>query len=61
MSLRGLMLCFPGFSRRRREEIEQHNDEVMQNRGMLRTLSEAALHLSKQELPFRGHDSSSAW
>ena len=29
------------FSRARREEIELYNDEVRQNRGMLRTLSEA--------------------
>ena len=47
------------FSRARREEIERHNDEVRQNRGMLRTLSEAVLYLSRQELPFRGHDESS--
>ena len=47
------------FSRARREEIEQHNDEVRQNRGMLRTLSEADLYLSRQELPSRGHDESS--
>ena len=40
------------FSRVRREEIERHNDEVRQNRGMLRTLSEAVLYLSRQELPF---------
>ena len=40
------------FSRARREEIERHNDEVRQNRGMLRTLSEAVLYLSRQELPF---------
>ena len=36
------------FSRARREEIERHNDEVRQNRGMLRTLSEAVLYLSRQ-------------
>ena len=47
------------FSRARREEIELYNDEVRQNRGMLRTLSEAVLCLSSQELPFRGHDESS--
>ena len=44
------------FSRARREEIERHNEEVRQNREMLRTLSEAVLYLAKQELPFRGHD-----
>ena len=47
-------------SRARRDEIERHNDEVRQNRGMLRTLSEAVLYLSKQELLFRGHDESSS-
>ena len=34
-------------SRARRDVIERHNDEVKQNRGMLRTLSEAVLYLSK--------------
>ena len=48
------------FSRARREEIELYNDEVRQNRGMLRTLCEAVLYLSRQELPFRGHDESSS-
>ena len=48
------------FSRARREEIERHNDEVRQNRGMPGTLSEAVLYLSRQELPFRGHDESSS-
>ena len=43
------------FSRARREEIERHNEEVRQNREMLRTLPEAVLNLAKQELPFRGH------
>ena len=47
------------FSRARREEIERRNDKVRQNRGMLRTLSEAVLYLSRKELPFRGHDESS--
>ena len=46
-------------SRARRDEIERHNDEVRQYRGMLRTLYEAVLYLSKQALPFRGHDESS--
>ena len=46
-------------SRARRDEIERHNDEVRQNRGMLRTPSEAVLYLSKRDLPFRGHDESS--
>ena len=48
------------FSRARREEIERHNEEVRQNREILKTLSEAVLYLAKQELPFRGHDESSA-
>ena len=48
------------FSRARREEIERQNDEVRQNRGMLRTLSDAVLCLSSQELPFRGHNESSS-
>ena len=48
------------FSRARREEIEWYNEEVRQNREMLKTLSEAVLYLAKQELPFRGHDESSA-
>ena len=48
------------FARAWREEIERQNDEVRQNRGMLRTLSEAVLYLSRQELSFRGHDESSS-
>ena len=34
------------FSRARREEIERHNEEVRQNREMLRTLSGAVLYLA---------------
>ena len=45
-------------SRARREEINSHNEEVRQNREMLKTISEAALYLSKQELAFRGNDES---
>ena len=44
------------FSRARREEVERHNEEVRQNREMLKTLSEAVLFLAKQEVAFRGHD-----
>ena len=44
------------FSRARREEVERHNEEVRQNRGMLKILIEAVLLLGKQELSFRGHD-----
>ena len=40
------------FSRARREEIDMHNEHVRQNRDMLKTISEAALFLAKQELPF---------
>ena len=47
------------FSRARREEVERFNEEVRQNRAALRTLTEAVLYLSKQELTFRGHDESS--
>ena len=47
------------FSRARREEVERFNEEVRQNRAALRTLTEAVLYLSKQELSFRGHDESS--
>ena len=48
------------FLRARSEEIEGCSKEVRQNREVLRTLSEAVLYLAKQELPFRGHDESSA-
>ena len=48
------------FSRARRDDIEQHNEEVRQNREMLKTLSEGVIYLAKQELPFRGHDESSS-
>ena len=46
------------FLRIRREEVERFNEEVRQNRAALRTLTEAVLYLSKQELSFRGHDES---
>ena len=46
------------FSRARREEVQRHNEQVRQNREMLKTISEAVLFLSKQELAFRGHDES---
>ena len=35
------------FSRTRKEEVESHNGEVRQNRGMLRIHSEAVLYSSK--------------
>ena len=46
-------------SQARREEIKRHNEEVRQNREILRTITNAVLYLGKQELPFRGHDESS--
>jgi hypothetical protein len=46
------------FSRARREDVERHNEQVRQNREMLKTISEAVLYLGKQELAFRGHDES---
>ena len=38
----------------RREEIKRHNEEVRQNREILKTITNAVLYLGKQELPFRG-------
>ena len=46
-------------SQARREEIKRHNEEVRQNREMLKTITNAVLYLGKQEMPFRGHDESS--
>ena len=46
------------FSRARREEVQRHNEQVRQNRETLKTISEAILFLSKQELAFRCHDES---
>ena len=46
-------------SHARREEIRRHNEQVRQNREILKLLTDAVLYLSKQELPFRGHDESS--
>ena len=46
-------------SQARREEIKRHNEEVRQNREILKTITNAVLYLGKQELPFRGHDESS--
>ena len=46
------------FSRVRREEVQRHNEQVRQNRETLKTISEAILFLSKQELAFRCHDES---
>ena len=42
------------FSRARRKEVQRHNEQVRQNRETLKTISEAVLFLSKQELAFRG-------
>ena len=39
--------------------MQHHNEQVRQNRETLKTISEAVLFLSKQELlAFRGHDES---
>ena len=46
------------FSRARREEVQRHNEQVRQNRETLKTISEAILFLSKQELAFRCHNES---
>jgi uncharacterized protein (DUF488 family) len=45
-------------SQARRDEIQCHNEEVRQNREILKTITEAVLYLSKQELVFRGHNES---
>ena len=45
-------------SQARRDEIQHHNEEVRQNREMLKNITEAVLSLSGQELAFRGHDES---
>ena len=45
-------------SQARRDEIQRHNEEVRQNREMLKNLTQAVLYLSRQELAFRGHDES---
>ena len=42
----------------RRDEIQRHNEEVRQNREILKTVTETVLYLSKQELAFRGLDES---
>ena len=38
--------------------MQRHNEQVRQNREALKTISEAILFLSKQELAFRCHDES---
>ncbi len=45
-------------SQARRDEIQRHNEEVRQNREILKTVTEAVLYLSKQELAFKGHHKS---
>ena len=44
------------FSRASREAIKRHNEEVRQNRDMLKNITEAMLYLANQELASRGHD-----
>ena len=53
-----LDLVWTLISQARRDEIQRHNEEVSQNREMLKTITEAVLYLSRQELAFRGHDGS---
>ena len=48
------------FSRARREAVERYNEGVRQNREMLKNLTEAVLHLARQELAFRRHDESTS-
>ena len=38
------------------EAVENYNEEVRQNREMLRNIGVAVLYLAKQELARRGHD-----
>ena len=47
------------FLRARREAVERFNEEVRQNREMLKNITEAVLYLGRQEMAFRGHDESS--
>ena len=44
------------FSRARREAVERYNEEVRQNREMLKNIVNAVLYLARQEMAFRGHD-----
>ena len=48
--------CLGGslLSQARRDEIQRHNEEVRQNREILKTVTDAVLYLFKQELAFRG-------
>ena len=45
-------------SQARHDEIQRHNEEVSQNREMLKTITETVLYFSRQKLAFRGHDES---
>ena len=45
-------------SRARRAVVQRYNEQVRQNRETLKTISEAILFLSKQELAYRCHDES---
>lgn len=44
----------------RKAEVHKHNEQVNKNREILKRLIDAVCYLAKQELPFRGHDESSA-
>ena len=46
------------FYSQEREEVQRHNEQIRQNRETLKTISEAILFLSKQELALRCHDES---
>ncbi|CAB4033210.1 Hypothetical predicted protein, partial [Paramuricea clavata] len=45
-------------SQARRDEIQRHDEEVRQDRELLKNLTQAVLYLSRQEFAFRGHDES---
>ena len=50
-----LLLCSGGFpSFARRDEIQRYNEEAKQNRETLKTVTEAVLYCSKQDLVFKG-------
>ena len=45
-------------SKARRDEIQRYNEEVRQDREILKTITEAVLYLSRQEMVFRDHEES---
>ena len=44
------------FSKARK--VERYNEEVRQNREMLKNIVDAVFYLGRQEMTFRGHDES---